>query len=112
MILTLDTDVFVIALSCIHKIRCGIILLMLGKAYFFSKFKEMYDEAICDAILGLHIVTGCDTVLSSIRDKGKIKHLSYLCAHPEYIEAFAKLVANWDLQSSSFSKKLFCPQFL
>ena len=51
---------------------------------------------MCKALLGMHALTGCDTV-RAFAGKGKIIPLTILKANSEFKEAFAQLGVQWNL---------------
>ena len=68
-----------------------------------------YSENLCDALLGLHAFSGCDTV-SAFKGKGKIKPMKLLLKSPSFCQVLAQLGEQWDVTDELISgmKKCVC----
>jgi hypothetical protein len=97
VILSPDTDVFLLAVSHVHQLHCELFQHVTGskeRTFAISKLKAVYTPSMCSALIGLHCFTGCDSV-SAFRGKGKIKAQSLLEKHPEFVDCFASLGVDW-----------------
>ena len=94
LIVSPDTDVFVLAISNVYTLACDIIIQMMGNWFNISLIKRVFSKEVCGALLGLHCFTGCDTV-SSFRGKGKKRALACFKTHPQFAKAFAALGNEW-----------------
>ena len=68
-----------------------------------------YSENLCNALLGLHAFSGCDTV-SAFKGKGKIKPMKLLLKSPSFCQVLAQLGEQWDVTDELISgmKKCVC----
>lgn len=64
-----------------------------------TKLSEHYSQQMCKAMLGLHALTGCDSV-SCFKGMGKVKPLKLLIKSPTYCDALKHLGDDWDLDES------------
>ena len=100
VILTPDTDVFLISLGVAEQIRNSLFIrtgtqnktriISLGKVKesLAIRFDVEDIEQACRALLGLHAFTGCDTV-SAFSGKGKSKPLKLMLKENSYISLFS-----------------------
>ena len=98
IILSPDTDVFILALSCVYKINSASNLFVLSSQctlYNMTLLKNTFSEEQCKALLGFRCFTGCDSV-SSFRNKGKKTALQVLSKNPVFFRSFAELGESWD----------------
>ena len=66
-----------------------------------SKVNRSADE-LCDAILGLHASTGCDSV-SAFAGKGKSKAIKILITSDEYIDLFKNFGQQWQVNKDEMA---------
>ena len=101
-----DTDVFLLALSCVHSLESTALYVLAsqGTVYDMNTVKDSFTEKECNALLGLHSFSGCDSV-SSFRNKGKKSVLQVLTKYPEFLSCFADLGQTWT-PSSELCKDL------
>ena len=106
---TPDTDVFIIALSKLHKINAKLFMLTdFGEKRRLINLNELGERAanqlnnancsnqmFLEALLGLHSFTGCDT--STFSGQGKTRSLNILGTYDEYIKTFRVLSCCEDL---------------
>ena len=81
------------------KNRSRIISLEKVKEKIESSLGELgyISEAFCEALIGLHAFTGCDTV-SSFAGKGKTKPLKIKKSQRKYVSTFKELGESWNLE--------------
>lgn len=95
-----DTDVFVLCIAFSSRIYCPIYIKSGTKARTtytdIQNMAKMLGNEKCEALLGLHAFTGCDTV-SSFAGKGKISALNLLHKHPQHIETLRTLGSSWEI---------------
>lgn len=89
-----DTDVFILLLAFASKFET-MILFDTGTANSrrllnISKLSNTLSENFCQALIGFHSFTGCDTT-SSFAGKGKIRPLSILQKDDEMVQFFKQL---------------------
>ena len=65
--------------------------------------KTNSTEILCNALLGLHAATGCDTV-SSFSGKGKVKALKLMMAEDEYARLFYDIGNSWSIDDAMKKK--------
>lgn len=97
VILSPDTDVFVLAIACAYNIAASVFIQtssQSGFMYNIDKVKAVYSRDICDALLGFHCFTGCDSV-SSFKGKGKASALTVFRKNPAFRSSFSKLGLDW-----------------
>ena len=108
---TPDTYVFVLCLGHLHEIhgdvyiktgikdRSRIISLEKVKGKIESWLGELgyISEEFREALIGLHVFTGCDTV-SSFAGKGKTKPLTIMKSQQKYVSTFKELGESWNLE--------------
>ena len=99
-----DSDIFWILMYHARKINTTILFdTGLGnkkRLINITNISNHYTEEMCEAMLGLHTFTGCDSV-SSFRGIGKVKPLKLLLKSPEHCYALKHLGDNWDVDESS-----------
>ena len=117
VVITPDTDVAIICMSFSHqmiatlylKIGSGSKLKILDinkmkqnlELHISSKVNRSADE-LCDAILGLHAFTGCDSV-SAFAGKGKSKAIKILITSDEYIDLFKNFGQQWQVNKDEMA---------
>ena len=60
-------------------------------------------DSVCDALVGMHAYTGCDTV-SAFAGRGKMGALKLMKSEKTYQEAFSKLGRSWNVFPDLFEK--------
>ena len=88
-----DTDVFLLLLS-FTKLKDNPLIFDIGTAnkrrrINITNISEKMGKPLCDAILGLHAFTGCDST-SCFAGKGKIKALTMLHKDSKLVDLFAE----------------------
>ena len=68
-----------------------------------GKLARAIAKSICNAVVGLHAFTGCDTV-SAFAGRGKLSAFKQMKASTTYQEAFSQLGQSWDLSADLFQK--------
>jgi len=64
---------------------------------------NLLGNDVCQALLGMHAFTGCDSV-SCFAGKGKLSALKLLRKHKEYRDLFNQFGTSWDLTEEIFLK--------
>lgn len=102
VIIAEDTDVLIIALSLLSKIRKGIKLYQKCGTKNRTRYLDLVNIhkgmgiETCHALIGMHAFTGCDTV-SAFAGKGKIKVLKETMKDMEFQKTFGELGASWHM---------------
>lgn len=108
-----DTDVMVLCLANNANINSKIFMKQGTKTrtkYIdISKMAGRLGHDVCEALIGLHAFTGCDTV-SAFAGKGKVAALKIIRKDPELNEAMKRLGKQWNLTPELFQliEKLTC----
>lgn len=107
-----DTDVFVIAVSLQPQFNKGNLFIRRGtktrmRLINLSTVAGKLGPATCHALPGLHAWTGCDTV-SALAGKGKVKAFKLMTKpkHERFVAAFAALGSLWQMPSELFAGQL------
>ena len=101
-----DTDVFLLCLAFNDNIQSS--LYQKHKSNTRTCFIDIGKVAavngpdMCNAILGVHAFTGCDSV-SSLAGKGKIAAVRLLRKNRAMREIFVKLGENWELSETTYN---------
>ncbi len=68
---------------------------------------------MCEALIGMHAFTGCDTV-SAFAGRGKLATFKRLKSDKTYQEAFAELGQSWEVSGELFTKlqKITCNLYM
>lgn len=94
-----DTDVLLLCLAHNRNINSNLFIKCGTKTRVryidVNKVAAAVGQSICDALLGMHAFTGCDTV-SSFGGRGKLSPLKLL-RNQKYQDAFAQLGTQWNL---------------
>ena len=118
VIVSPDTDVFILAMAFTPKLKCPVYLKLRSKTC--TEYKEVNKAAdalgldICACLLGLHSFTGCNT-MSSFAGRGKVSALGLL-SHEENMATRQSLGQSWDLSNESIQQletltcSLYSPQ--
>ena len=102
-----DTDVLVIAESLQSKLS-GEIFMLRGTAsnrrlVNVAAIVDRLPHGIPEALIGLHVFTGCDS-MSSFKGKGKKQPLQVLSKNVDYVSAFTELGSIWELAPNTIAK--------
>ena len=101
LICSVDTDVFILCLAFQKHIKvpllqkCGSI--NRTKLLVIEKIVAHVGQDVCDALIGLHSITGCDTVSTSA-GRGKIMALKIISE--EAHSTFLQLGSDWNLSET------------
>ncbi|XP_070581399.1 uncharacterized protein [Ptychodera flava] len=101
-----DTDVFMLAVSCAHQLQGQLILHQTstnGQIIHINKVVEALGDRTAEALVGLHVFSGCDSV-SAFKGKGKKKMANMLLANDSYTSTFQQLEAVWILSDELFTQ--------
>jgi hypothetical protein len=99
LISSVDTDVFILCLAFQKRIKaplfqkCG--SKNRTKLLDIEKIVGHIGQDLCDALIGLHAFTGCDTV-STFAGKGKVTALKKITSEGAY-NIFSQLGSEWNL---------------
>ena len=96
-----DSDIFFILLKHAHELQGIDILFETGKGnkkrlINVGKLAQVLSSLLCDAFLGLHAFTGCDST-SAFRGKGKVKALKLVQKSKHFQQEFSTLGESWEL---------------
>lgn len=102
-----DTDVLILALAFCHEVGAHLYI-HTGKGVNthtvdVQDIHNHLGDEICDALIGLHCFSGCDTV-SSLYRIGKMKAVKTLLSNPEHCSALRELGKTFSL-----SPELYAP---
>ena len=89
-----DTDVFLLLLYHSHNVG-QILLFDTGsgnkrRLINITRLSEIHGQEKCEALLGLHALSGCDSTSSFVK-KGKITALKTFEKQPKHLETFLSL---------------------
>ena len=89
-----DSDIFW-SLLCHRRNKATAILFLTGHGnrkhlIHITRLSHHYTQEMCEAMLGLHSLTGCDSV-SLFKDIGKLKPLKLLLKSPTYCDTLRGL---------------------
>ena len=106
VIVSEDTDVFVLCVAFSSKIACPIYMKSGTKTRIqytdIQKVATIIGHDMCDTLLGLHAFTGCDSV-SAFAGKGKLSTVKLVRKTEEHQETLKRLGSNWDLSTDLFN---------
>ena len=108
-----DSDVEVISGALQHKIDARIYILSGTKQRMrivdISEINNHFDPEVCDALLGLHAFTGCDSV-SAFLGKGKKKGFEIIQKCPQVRQAMRSLGTSWEVDDDFLNacERLVC----
>ena len=111
-----DTDVMVICLGFSSKIACPIFQKCgtKNRTRFndIGKLSNALGESFCEALIGMHAFTGCDTV-SAFCGRGKAMMMKLMRSNQEHQEVFRELGSSWSLSNDLFSRlqKMTCHMY-
>ena len=113
-----DTDVMVLCLGNCKKTNCTMYLKCGSQnrtRYInISTLAELHGDDLCDALVGLHAFTGCDSV-SAFAGRGKLGAFKLLKGNRTYQEDFKSLGTSWDVSEhlhramESFVCQMYAP---
>ena len=107
VIVSEDTDVFLLCLACQEFLSADVVLKCGDKnrvRYLdICNLTNAIGRDMCQALLGMHAFTGCDTV-SAFFGKGKAKALRILQTDSNYRDTFKKLGQEWILSEDNFKQ--------
>ena len=103
VIISPDTDVFILAMAFTPKLKCPVYFKLGSKTRTeYMEVKKAVDALghdKCACLLGLHSFTGCDTV-SSFAGRGKVSALGLL-NHEKHMTTLQSLGQSWNLSNES-----------
>ena len=67
-----------------------------------SSLCDHYSPSVCNALLGIHGFTGCDST-SFFKGKGKVRPMKLALKSPLFCSTFAKLGESWDITDEHIS---------
>ena len=105
VIISHDTDVFMLCILCAHELTNTLILQFHSTLFNFDILKRnaVYTPEICQALVSLHCFTGCDSVSSFFR-KGKKTAWQIFWRYPELRQLFAQVPKFQELSMKIFKK--------
>ena len=94
-----DTDVFILGIASAHKLKAQLFMhagpWSDSRTIPLSSIANELGNDVCDALIGLHCFTGCDSV-SAVKGKGKVKAYKLMIGSKEYIDVFQSIGKNWN----------------
>lgn len=100
LISSVDTDVFILCLAFQKFIKAPLFQKCGSKnrtrLLDIERIVTHVGQDVCDALIGLHAFTGCDTV-STFAGKGKVTALKMIIREGVHNNTFSKLGSEWDL---------------
>ena len=98
-----DSDIFWIMLYHARGINCQL-LYDTGfgnkrRLINVTQISEHYTQAVCNALLGVHGFTGCDTA-SCFKGKGKVRPMKMVIKSPSLCSVFGSLGESWNVPDS------------
>ena len=64
---------------------------------------NVLGKDVCEALLGMHAITGCDTV-SSFAGKGQLSAFQLVKKNISFQEHFARFGLSWEFSDADFTK--------
>jgi len=102
-----DTDVLVLCLAFNKDIPCPVYqkcgTQTRTRFLDIDKLARSMGDSVCDALVGLHVFSGCDTV-SAFAGRGKMGALKQMKSDKTYQEAFSQLGHSWEVSTELFQK--------
>ena len=102
-----DTDVLVLCLAFSADIPCPLYQKCGTKnrvRYLdITKLRQGLGDGVCNALIGMHAYTGCDTV-SAFTGRGKIGALKLITRSEHFQEVFVELGQSWELSPDLFKR--------
>ena len=112
-----DTDVLVLSLSVSSSIPCPMYQKCgtKNKIRFLdiNKLSHTLGGDVCDALIGMHAFTGCDTV-SAFAGRGKMTTFKKMKTDNIYRAAFSELGRSWEVSEELFQnlQKITCHMYM
>ena len=107
VIIAEDTVVLILCLAFSKDISCPIYQKCgtQNRTTFLDKNKLVHSlgDSVCDALVGMHANTGCDT-FSVFAGRGKMGALKLIKLEKTHQEAFSELVRSWNVSPDLFEK--------
>jgi hypothetical protein len=101
------TDVLILCLGLNNDIPCRLYQKCgtQNRTRFLDidKLARSMGGSICDALVGLHAFTGCETV-SAFAGRGKLSALKQMKADKTYQEAFSQVGQSWEVSAELFQR--------
>lgn len=102
-----DSDIFFILLFYAHKLTGLELLFETGKGnkrrcINISKAADSLTPPLCNALLGVHAFTGCDST-SAFKGKGKVKAVKLVEKNVHFKELFMELGESWIVDENILS---------
>ena len=102
-----DTDVLVLCLGLSNNIPCPIYQKCGTKNRIryldITKLRHALGGDTCEALIGMHAFTGCDTV-SAFAGRGKLTTLKKMVSDETYQQAFNSLGTSWEVSQELFQQ--------
>ena len=102
-----DTDMLLLCLAFSANVSCPIFQKCGTKnrvRYLdITKLRQGLGEGICNALIGMHAYTGCDTV-SAFAGLGKLGALKLLTKSEHFQDVFLELGQSWELSTDLFKR--------
>lgn len=100
-----DTDVIVMAIGMSLNIINANVFLHMGpisncRVIHINKLASELGEDMCQAMIGIHTFTGCDSV-SSLKGKGKVKTFNLVKDNKPFQDLFKSIGQSWILDNIS-----------
>ena len=98
-----DTDIIILCLAFQSRINCNLYI-KCGSATHtryidITKVAKALGRSLCDALIGMHAYTGCDTI-SAFSGRGKPGALKILLSNIRFQQGFARLGKDWVLSTA------------
>ena len=104
-IASFDADVTFLCLTNYHKFplfqKCCSETRM--KYVDIASIGNILERNVCEALPGMHAITGCDTV-SSFAGKGKLSAFQLVKKNVSFPELFAKFGLSWEFSDADLTK--------
>lgn len=118
LIVSEDTDVMMLSLACCKRIN-ALLYQKTGtqnrtRYMNISNLAQCLGEDLCDALIGMHAFTGCDST-SAFAGKGKLGALKLVKESKTFQESFKSLGTSWDVSEEvhrnmeSFVCRMYAP---
>lgn len=78
-----------------------------------TSLRHALGGGVCDALIGMHAFTGCDTV-SAFAGRGKMTALKQMKSDKKKQEAFSELGRSWELSTELFQQlqEITCSMYM
>ncbi|XP_070559991.1 uncharacterized protein [Ptychodera flava] len=94
-----DTDVIILTISIIHCLQANLyqhITGRNGRILHVNRIADGLGEKAAQALVGIHVFSGCDTV-SAFRGKSKKKLVKIMLSEESHIATFHQLGMEWEI---------------